>query len=263
MSINYGKGGIASGSALYGLGGSNSGSKVYTTEIAAADPDTSWTQVIFDGTNDYLSTGAPLTGLADGPTGTVAFRVASGADGTWKNILRLTGDRFKLLQSTSNSYSLEVYNSAATKILYMLTSAVVVTDGMTTVLMSWDLTTAAAELCHQCINDVCNTDFVTKVAGNVDYSTTTGVGAFASDTGVTLYNGNAEFLWFDDTYIDLSVSTNRDKFLQVNIGTTGEGPTGLSPIIYLTGSASEWNDAGGINLGTGGPFYMSGEVVNA
>jgi hypothetical protein len=53
----------------------------------------------------------------------------------------------------------------------------------------------------------------------------------------------------------------RAKFLPSNIGTNGEGPTGTSPTVYVAGNAAALNSVGGINLGTGRDFFITGVNV--
>lgn len=49
----------------------------------------------------------------------------------------------------------------------------------------------------------------------------------------------------------------------LDIGTLGDGITGTQPPIFLAGNAQQWNNAAGINLGTGPKFYRnSGGVVD-
>jgi len=256
MSAIYGKGGEASGTALYGLGGVASGTPIYTTEV---ESDTAWTPVIFDGTNDYLSTGSSLTGLVNGVTGTMAVRLSPNTDGVAKQVFSGSGV-LALQQSTSNRYEVYVKNSIGTTLVYFLSDTHIASEGYVTLLVSWDL--SVSPTVHFYRDGVSPGSPVTLIAGTVDYVGPSDWGAMGRAIGTDPYDGDVTFFYFDDAYIDLSVSANRDKFLQDNIGASGDGPTGSDPIVYLTGDASEWNDVGGINLGTGGPFYMSGEVID-
>jgi len=264
MSTIYGKGGDVSGTALYGLGGIASGSPIYTTEVEPEAPDTAWSPVTFDGTNDTMLHGGSLTGLVNGISGTLAVRVAPADDGVWKSIVGSGNGNFALAQSSSNSYQLELYNAATTQLVYFLSSSThLISDGAKTLLLSWDL--GVSPVCQFYIDGVSQGFAIPLTAGTIDYvgGSPSWLAFGAPASPASIYDGDVTFLWFDDSYIDLSVSANRDKFLQANIGATGDGITGSDPLVYLTGDASEWNDVGGINLGTGGPFYMSGEVVDA
>jgi len=262
-SIVYGKGGVNIGSPVYGLGGLASGSPIYTTELEAEIPDTAWSPVTFDGTNDTMLHGGSLTGLVNGITGTFAFRVAPAANGTVQDICTVGNGRGIIQRNSANRYQLTLANAADVDIvIFLATTTHVIADGARTILVSWNLDTVP--VCNFYIDGVSQGTAATLTADTVGYTNgTPNWGAFGTPAYPPgIFNGDAIFLYFDDSYIDLSVSANRDKFLQANIGATGDGITGSDPLVYITGDASDWNDVGGINFGTGGPFYMSGEVVD-
>jgi hypothetical protein len=81
----------------------------------------------------------------------------------------------------------------------------------------------------------------------------------ANDT-VNFFNGRLGAIWFNTSYIDLSVATNRAKFVSgtginaspVDPGATGELPTGTSPVLYLP----MYGNNAGRNYGTGGNFTV-------
>jgi hypothetical protein len=50
--------------------------------------------------------------------------------------------------------------------------------------------------------------------------------------------------------VDITSALNRSKFDPANIGPTGKGPTGSQPLVFLTGTASQWNAAAGHNWGS-------------
>jgi hypothetical protein len=63
--------------------------------------------------------------------------------------------------------------------------------------------------------------------------------------------------------VDLTHSTTRAKFNADQIGSAGAGPTGTSPLIFLVGTAGQsggWNDAAGINRGSGSKFIKVGSA---
>ena len=67
---------------------------------------------------------------------------------------------------------------------------------------------------------------------------------------------------FDDTYIDLSVVANREKFIldgaPVDPGSDGATAVGASPLIYLNqNTLSTWHT----NAGTGGGFTENGALT--
>jgi len=93
------------------------------------------------------------------------------------------------------------------------------------------------------------------------------VGAFHSDTSSN-WDGRLGNLYFNTTYIDLSIPANLAKFCTgtgidckpLPLGANGELPTGLSPLIYLP----MYGNNAGKNYGTGGDFtVVSGPFVGA
>jgi hypothetical protein len=75
------------------------------------------------------------------------------------------------------------------------------------------------------------------------------------------YFGQIGALWFNTSYIDLSVAANLAKFVSgtginaapVDLGATGELPTGTSPLVYLP----LYGNNAGRNYGTGGDFTVN------
>jgi len=92
------------------------------------------------------------------------------------------------------------------------------------------------------------------------------ISLFATNAGTATFNGCAGDVWFDDSYFDLTVEANRRLFIDasgdpVDLGNTGENPTGSDPLLFFGGfqEPSDWN--AGTNLGTGGDFTATGSVV--
>lgn len=80
-------------------------------------------------------------------------------------------------------------------------------------------------------------------------------------------DGDLGDIWFDDTFIDLSVESNRRKFIDVNgnaisLGNNGQLPTGNDPLLYFGNGQNAGNWNAGTNLGVGGNFVMNGEVTD-
>lgn len=72
-------------------------------------------------------------------------------------------------------------------------------------------------------------------------------------------------LWFDNSYIDFDLESNRRKFISpygdsVALGMNGETPTGSAPsVFYGSGyTATDWNT--GVNLGSAGNFSTEGST---
>lgn len=94
-------------------------------------------------------------------------------------------------------------------------------------------------------------DFLFNTSGNIGM----GAGQY--------FNGNVADFWFDmNTYVDLSVESNRRRFVSASgearyLGANGELPTGDAPEIFLSGSAATWHN----NRGTLGGFNVNGPAL--
>lgn len=89
------------------------------------------------------------------------------------------------------------------------------------------------------------------------FSSLNNLGIFGeSDGGGVLLDGQMEFVWVDwgdANYVipDISQSSVRSKWTSDQIGANGQGPTGAVPKLFYSGTATQWNDAGGlINKGS-------------
>ena len=78
----------------------------------------------------------------------------------------------------------------------------------------------------------------------------------------------AEF-WLDDSFIDFSNATNRQKFYSsggdaVDLGSDGSTPTGSAPLVYLHLDSGETGNNFASNAGTGGDLSVTaGALTNA
>jgi len=90
--------------------------------------------------------------------------------------------------------------------------------------------------------------------GTIFYSDTPAGVGYETDFTTQRYKGDMAELWFDPTFIDLSVQANREKFIKggrpVELGDQGQGPTGSQPALCLRGGASQFLT----NAGSGGNF---------
>jgi len=101
---------------------------------------------------------------------------------------------------------------------------------------------------------------------NMDLTRNTYAIGSASDFS-NKFNGDLGPLWIDDSYIDLSVESNRRKFISssgtpVDAGSDGSTPTGSQPLIYIKGGATTWNSATQ-NVGSTSDFTMTGSVTDS
>ncbi len=81
----------------------------------------------------------------------------------------------------------------------------------------------------------------------------------ADNAGTNIGEITMADFWFDDTYLDPTDADNLAKFITaaggpVDLGGSGELPTGSAPLIFLQGPAASF----ATNKGTGGNFSVSG-----
>jgi hypothetical protein len=100
------------------------------------------------------------------------------------------------------------------------------------------------------------------VNDNINFNITTSPKYYIGQRNNAGYwDGDLGALWFNTSYIDLSVASNLAKFVSgtgidakpADLGAAGELPTGTSPLIYLP----MYGNNAGKNYGTGGDFTVN------
>lgn len=167
-------------------------------------------------------------------------------------------------------WKVDLLDSTGASLFSYQTAAAYSTATWLNILSSWNTNAAAGAKTGQLyINDVSdasvNSD--TAAAFNIGYADIDwSIGARA-DTGGSKYSGDIAEYWFTPTQIDFSVTANRRKFISasghpVDLGSTGQTPTGTSAIIYQSvrngGVASDFLT----NRGTGGNFVVSAGSIS-
>lgn len=215
----------------------------------------------FDGSNDYLTRGANLTGVVDGKAGSLSCWLHPlGGNGTDMAVFMTSNARFALLRNSSNLIQIIGRNSAGTVILDLRNSlgTFIAPSFWLHVLASWNLATATLQLY---INDVAVTSAVTATNANIDY-TDTNFAIGADPAGNLKFNGRIAELWIDTVNrIDFSVAANRRKFITADLqpvflGEGGALPTGTSPPVFMSDEVLRWPT----NKGTGGGMTLQGEL---
>ncbi len=218
----------------------------------------------FDGSADYLNRTTALTGIADGKQITIS--------GNFKKSNTSTGVPFEIADSTTNRFIISVtstpeliiqgFNSSGTRILFAgVGSAYISINRTYTFTLSVDMADTSKR--HLFLNgESVPVSWYTYTNDVLDISPSTPVTTVgAKANGFSFWNGNIGALWFNTSYIDLSVAANLAKFVTgtgidakpVDLGATGELPTGTSPIIYLP----MYGNNAGKNYGTGGDFTVN------
>ena len=214
--------------------------------------------VEFPSSATYVNRNGPLTGAVDNKTGTMAVWVK-----TTQNTF-LAKEYYGLggLQILGNN---TVYVSAITSPalafqLQMDSSGCSINakDGnWHHIMVSWDLSDINKK--HLYIDGVnCLTTVTTYNDANITWTAPDWIIGSGTATDVKVYD-----TWMDNSYIDLSIAGNREKFRSatgcpVYLGANGELPTGTSPLVHFWKQVPNWAQ----NQGTGGGFTENGIIVD-
>jgi len=220
--------------------------------------------VVFDGTNDFISLSADLTGNADGDRGIISCWVnfASGGDGELQRMLASTGSYLTFAKTGANKIDVYINDSGnANRLNIQTTTAYTGSSGLLHVLFSWDV---ANNLAHCYINDVANlTTLVNSSTNTLDYTRDSWRIGASQGAGNQKFNGEIGQLYFNPVaYLDFSVESNRRLFVTagikpVDLGAAGATPTGTAPLIFMNNTLATWET----NLGTGGGFTETGSIT--
>jgi hypothetical protein len=212
----------------------------------------------FDGINDYLTRASDLTGNVDSKLFTFAARIRmNGGDGINQIFLTSAGNSYAIYRNGVNQIKIDANNAAATPVLSVNSTSTFTANGYINILISVDM--AGAIYLYVDDTDVASVSLQTNDI--IDF-TRVNHSVGANTSGTLPLNADINFLWFDNTTaIDFSVEANRRKFFDSSgnvssLGADGSTPTGTSPIIYLAGDYSQWEN----NKGTGGGFTVTGAL---
>lgn len=216
--------------------------------------------VNFDGTNDYLTRGADLTGNADSKLVTASFWFRyDGGTFIWFS----EGAGFRIFIS-GGAILITGENTSGSTILNMSCGSGLDDAQWHHCCFSIDMASQASSFVYVDDADVTGTPSTFSNAA-IDFTRTEhAVGA--NNFGTLKFSGDLADFWLDfGTYIDLSVEANRRLFVgasaasSVDLGSDGSTPTGSAPIVFLSGPTSTWHT----NDGTGGGFTENGALADA
>lgn len=222
--------------------------------------------VTFDGSNDYQTRGAGLTGAADGTKLLISgwFKFAADEAGTTTILNARIGaaNYFNLYRNAATVY-LDISNTAGAQIVSLATSSTVTAaSGWNHIAIALDMATPTAYLY---VNGVDAKTQTTLTAGTLEL--TPDNWRFGNDLGGANTALNANVADFYMAFEYLALNANIGKFYSggkpVNLGTTGATPTGTQPIVFfrhVTGAAA--SDFG-TNQGSGGDFTITGTLTEA
>ena len=222
----------------------------------------------FDGTNDYMSRGADLTGNADSKLGIFSawYRI-DGGDGGTRYLLQgvATGitSHFRVWQTqTTNLIEVVGFNAAGSTIMTLQSSAYTAGATWLHILASWDLGNSVS---HLYINDVSDNN-PTLSDDTIDYTVPDWFIGARADAAAKLDGCLAEFYFAPGQYLDFSNTYFRRKFISplgkpVSLGSDGSLPTGTAPIAYQRVADGAAVATFATNLGSGGDFSITGTLT--
>ena len=224
--------------------------------------------VNYDGSTTYI-TATTLTGMADSSVGIYSgWHRMTGRDGATRNFLNFGGGALSLRFLTTDKLSAVFGNTAGTSICTFESTATFTADSLWHHwAIAWNVNFGVGSRIVQVYRDgvaVAGT-FVTDTGSAFTVANSTGGTIFGIESAnTTFFQGGVA-----DTYVniaatlDLSVPANLQKFrdssgFPVDLGASGQLPTGSSPILFLKNVAA----SRGTNSGTGGNVTVTGTVTD-
>lgn len=215
-----------------------------------------------------LKRGAGLTAAADGKQLTVSLwcridEVPAGGMVIGCGVTTLNGSTGRISVSVDGNGRLAFIGlNAAGTVIMDQRSDVLPLGRPFHALASFDLSSGSKR--HIYIDDVSalaiNTTFTND---NIDF-TLADWGVGGTPAASDLFTGVLGQLWFaPGVYLDLSVSSNRRKFIDASrnpadVGASGATPTGTAPLVFLANAIASWHT----NAGTGGGFTKTGTLTD-
>jgi len=237
-----------------GLAPSGGGSPAYVVDA-----------VDFDGTNDFLTRGADLTGNGDGQQATVSvwFRL-DGGDGSGLLLYSQDGATENVLTRKSGNNRLRtIFRDTGGTIEqeFQTTPSFTASATWHHVIFAFDL---SVPVCKIFVDDAAITLSVnTCNSDTINFTQPDHIIGALTTGGSSKFNGCLSELYVNlSAYVDIGVTAERRKFVTVNNkpvdpGSDGSIPTGTSPIIYLNGDSTDFET----NQGTGGNFSVTGALT--
>jgi hypothetical protein len=220
---------------------------------------------VFDGTNDYLSRGADLTGASDSPY--MAFSgwfYFTGGDGSNLSILMMASLEYTIRRLSSNKLQFIRDNtSVSAEIFKVASNTSIVAGAWNHILFNYDGSGGSFNLY---IND--SDDGATpSIATYGTAKCTPSDWYIGSNAGSEKFPGYMFDFWLAFADLDFSVEANRRKFisasgLPVDLGADGSTPTGSQPIIFQHLADGAAASTFGNNLGYGGGMTITGTLTS-
>jgi hypothetical protein len=214
----------------------------------------------------FLNRGAALTGVTNTKVGAVSFWFRATANDA--NTFFIFSDNlafFFLRRNTTGVIQLIISDGISFNPINVATTSTVFTAANGSwhhYLASWNV--AASPNVTIYVDGALDTNATPSTATQLDYA---GTDWFLPNNGQPMDGDIADF-WFDTgiafaSQLDLSVLANRQKFINggnaVNLGTSGQTPSGTSPPVFFSGTVAAWNT----NKGSGGGFTLNSGPLTA
>lgn len=230
--------------------------------------------VEFDGSNDWMSRSG-ITGLSDSKTVTLSFWANRDSTGGTQNLFQLvlfSGTISRFFTVDLNSSGNLVLNGQAAgvgTVLQATSNSALTAGSWVHVLISFDLANSSNRAVY--LNgsaDSTNWATYSNTSMSLGSINSARIGSRPDNEPSFIYNGGLSEFWFDTSYLDLSVESNRRKFIDasnkpVNLGSNGQTPTGSSPLIYQRVVPGQNANAFLTNRGTGGDWTQNGTLTIA
>lgn len=231
----------------------------------------------FDGTNDYLARGGPLTGAFDSKVGVFSCWIRlDGGDGVEQEIFNGTvaigqnpvRGMVIVRNQNNNLLFLGASSDPVTGVQWGSTQTMIAGASWHHILASWDTATSTFQLY---VDDVEWTPNGSVIFNDVLLDWTNGenmVGA-AGETTFKLNGALAELYLSINKRLDLSKVAIRRRFRSpngkpVSLGDNGILPTGSIPLVYLKlNNGQTVSEFGTLNHGIGGGFAVGGSLDTA
>lgn len=207
----------------------------------------------FDGSAASFESSADLTDNADSKLWTFSLWFKRVGISTAQQIYASSSKNNRVEFLSNNLIHVRAENAAGTAILEIDTSAITDTASWHNLLCSVDLSDTGKR--HLYVDDSTDLSVTTYTDDTINF-TNANHAIGAAPNNVEWYDGCLSEVWIDHgTYIDFSTESNRRKFISsglkaVDLGATGNTPTGTAPIMYFANAYTSFET----NLGTGGGF---------
>lgn len=221
--------------------------------------------VNFDGSNDYLTRGADLTGNANSKLFSCSFWIKRSSVGTVYYLAEF-GNALVAFIRFSSSNILRFYGTDTVGgVVFVLETSSAIGDTTAWHHVCASGNTGVTNSLRVYVDGIDRTSIVSQnTTPQIDWTNTEHSIGSRYDGSSKIPADIAEFWWTNTEEIDFSVQANREKFRSatgkpVNLGSDGSTPTGTAPLIYLHTTEPNWH----VNAGSGGGFTENGALTTA